>query len=174
MTTIFKSLRSLARSQKPEASSQNDFTLYLRRRQAKSEGFTLIELLTVIAVIAVLTGILSVSYAGVRQRARDAQRKSDVKQIQSALELYRADNDMYPPSLTLATCGGSFVGGGGVVYMQKIPCDPKTASAYFYSNLTISTYTLASCLENANDKDKTVVDPGMSCNPAYYYVVSNP
>lgn len=158
--SIFKYLSNRARSQKPEARGQN--------------GFTLIELLTVIAVIAVLTGILSFSYYGVRQRARDAQRKGDAKQIQSALELYRADNNAYPTTATLSTCGGPFTGTGGSIYMQKIPCDPKTNTPYFYSSPTTSTYTIATCLENANDKDKAPSNPGISCTPAYYYVTTNP
>jgi general secretion pathway protein G len=139
-------------------------------------GFTLIELLTVIAVIAVLTGILSISYLGVRQRARDAQRKSDLKQIQSALELYRADVDQYPSAGLLTTCGVAFAGPSGAVYMQKIPCDPKNTTAPYFYNPTTTTYTLASCLENGNDKDKVVTAPaGMTvCSPAYYHVVYNP
>src|SRR5690348_7093470 len=60
------------------------------------KGFTLVELLIVIAIIGILSTLLMTNFIGVRQRARDAQRKADVRQIQSALELYRADNGSYP------------------------------------------------------------------------------
>lgn len=57
-----------------------------------SKGFTLIELLVVLVIIASLATLLTANFVGVRQRGRDAQRKSDLRQIQSAFELYRADN----------------------------------------------------------------------------------
>lgn len=140
-----------------------------------AHGFTLIELLTVISIIGVLTGLLTFSYLGVRQRARDTQRKSDLAQIQSALELYRADNNQYPAALP--SCGAPFTGVGGTVYMQKMPCDPQESSLpYFYSNPSSSTYILASCLENGNDKDVVLTPPaGMTaCTPEYYFIKSNP
>ena len=60
------------------------------------KGFTLVELLIVIAIIGVLSALLMANFIGVRQRARDAQRKSDLRQMQSALELYRSDLGLYP------------------------------------------------------------------------------
>lgn len=154
------------------------FTLYLRRRQAESKGFTLIELLTVVSIIGILAALLTVSFANVSARSRDSKRKSDIQQIRSALELYKADNDSYPISPTLSTCGVAFVG-GLVTYMAKIPCDPKSSAVYFYSSCAIApctTYTLASCIENAGDKDKTTIQPGGMgvCTPGYYYVTTNP
>src|SRR5437588_640087 len=64
-----------------------------------SKGFTLIELLVVIAIIGILATIVMVNVLSVRSRARDTQRKSDIRQIQSALELYRADQGSYPNGL---------------------------------------------------------------------------
>jgi general secretion pathway protein G len=55
------------------------------------KGFTLIELLVVIAIIGMLSALLVPNFMGARERARDAQRKSDLKQIQKALEMYRQD-----------------------------------------------------------------------------------
>jgi len=46
-------------------------------------GFTLVELLVVIVIISVLAGLLVSNFIGVRLRGRDAQRKSDLAQIQS-------------------------------------------------------------------------------------------
>ena len=95
----------------------------------KSGGFTLIELLVVIGIIGILTALLTANFVAVRQRARDSQRKSDLRQIQSALEIYRADNRAYP--LALLACGSSFTPQdlSSPVYMQKIPCDPLGSSA---------------------------------------------
>jgi len=68
------------------------------------KGFTLIELLIVIVIIGVLATLLMTNFVGVRQRGRDAQRKSDLRQIQAALELYRADVGQYPEALPV--CNG--------------------------------------------------------------------
>lgn len=62
------------------------------------KGFTLIELLVVIAVIGVLAGAIIVMINPTAQlaRARDAGRKSDLKQIRGALERYNIINGTYP------------------------------------------------------------------------------
>ena len=61
----------------------------------KSAGFTLIELLVAIGIIGILASFLLANFVGVRQRARDGVRKSDLRQMQSALEMYRADQGQY-------------------------------------------------------------------------------
>lgn len=67
---------------------------------AKKQGFTLIELLVVIAIIAILSAIGLVALNGAREKARDAQRRSDIAQIRTALTLYYDDNDSTYPSIT--------------------------------------------------------------------------
>ena len=54
----------------------------------KQRGFTLIELLVVIAIIGLLSTLAVVALNNARMKSRDAKRVSDVKQIQTALELY--------------------------------------------------------------------------------------
>src|SRR3989344_8609229 len=90
-------------------------------------GFTLIELLIVVAIISILSTLLMVNFIAVRQRGRDAERKSGLRQIQSALELYRADEDTYPlPSNnTVGSCIGNPSDCTGTVYMKKVPADPN-------------------------------------------------
>lgn len=115
-----------------------------------SKGFTLIELLIVIAIIGILSSLLMANFIGVRQRARDAQRKADLRQIQSALELYRSDMSSYPSSLP--SCGSQLDNGGSpaTVYMKNIPCDPLTKTGYSYT-LSNQDYDLIGCLENTSD-----------------------
>jgi type II secretion system protein G len=135
-------------------------------------GFTLIELLIVIAIIGVLATLLMVNFIGVRQRARDAQRKSDLRQIQSALEIYRSDNGSYPsgtssvselfvcpPLPSPAACTGTANCFGNpscsTVYMHTLPKDPSSNGNYYYNNPSGgSTYTLGACLENLADSQK--------------------
>jgi len=153
------------------------------------KGFTLIELLIVIAIIGVLATLLMVNFVGVRQRARDAQRKADLRQIQSALELYRADQGVYPVSGVgngnfPSTCGNKFVSAdGAITYMTKVPCDPFGTDYYNTGNYLYQsggiTYDIQACLENAGDKQGTAAPPlgvGSGCisSPPTYFVVNNP
>ncbi|MCL6096137.1 MAG: type II secretion system protein GspG [Patescibacteria group bacterium] len=135
------------------------------------KGFTLVELLIVVAIIGVLATLLMVNFVGVRQRARDAQRKSDLRQIQSALEIYRADNSSYPLAVSglNSGCPASFTY-NGTTYMSKVPCDPLGASYIFSS--TGSTYSITACLENTNDSQK---DQANACSLPYWsYTLTQP
>jgi general secretion pathway protein G len=124
----------------------------------KSTGFTLIELLIVIGIIGILSAFLLSNFVGVRQRARDGVRKSNLLQIQSALELYRADAGSYPASLpTCSTDLSQNIAGANITYIQKIPCDPTNQSYPNYSYTTTnndSKYTITACIENANDSER--------------------
>ncbi len=109
----------------------------------KRKGFTLIELLIVIAIIGLLSTLAVTALGGARTKARDARRLADIKQIQTALEMYYSDRTDYPnPSALPGTAiilGVGGVGGystclsytngfsgacAGTVYMGKVPTDP--------------------------------------------------
>ena len=69
----------------------------------KRKGFTLIELLVVIAIIGLLATLAVVALNNARQKSRDARRISDIKQIQTALELYYNDEGNYPVEAAAVT-----------------------------------------------------------------------
>jgi len=124
--------------------------------------------LVVIGIIGILAGGLTTLINPVAQfkKARDGIRKSDLRQIQSALELYRADKGSYPGTASFPTCGNQFDDGGipAVVYIKKIPCDPSSSSSYEYS-LNASGYCLRACLENVTDNDRDEIEWGTN-NPS--------
>ncbi len=135
----------------------------------RKSGFTLIELLVVIVIIAILATLLTANFIGVRQRGRDAERKSDIKQIQTALELFRSDYGCYPsgtcPGLAaLPTCGNMF-SQGSTTYMQKIPCDPLSLGTSYNYSSDATTYCIRSCIENSADSQRDFVTYGQN-NPA--------
>ncbi|MCL4354332.1 prepilin-type N-terminal cleavage/methylation domain-containing protein [Patescibacteria group bacterium] len=130
----------------------------------KKDAFTLIELLIVIAIIGVLAALLMANFIGVRQRSRDSQRKSDMRQIQSALELYRADESSYPAALP--ACGDPLTGATtSNVYIQKLPCDPVSGDTYSYTTTGTPpmSYVLIACLENVNDSQKDTSNDPSAC-----------
>ena len=91
----------------------------------KRKGFTLIELLVVIAIIGLLSTLAVISLNSAREKARDARRVSDIKQIQTALELSYTDNNAYPASVA--------PGGSIGAYMNLVPDDPQKSSGRTYT-----------------------------------------
>lgn len=65
-------------------------------------GFTLIELLVVISIIAILAAVVSVNALASNQQSRDAKRQSDLRTLQTAIELYKQKNGRYPAGCTPA------------------------------------------------------------------------
>jgi general secretion pathway protein G len=76
--------------------------------RSNQRGFTIVELLIVIVVIGILAAITIIAYNGVTKRANDTQRKSDVKSIAKALELYYIDNNRYPAGSGSTTINASW------------------------------------------------------------------
>ena len=151
------------------------------KKLSTRKGFTLIELLIVIAIIGVLATIFFANYLGVRQRARDSQRKSNLRQIQAALELYRYDWGSYPDVLYSTNCPtSSSLMRGTVTYMQKIPCDPSSNSFYMYppGNYFYSVsgaYSLIACIENTKDTDpNTGTVLATWCSSTKAFVLTSP
>ena len=101
------------------------------------KGFTLVELIIVISIVAVLSTIGISSYTNIQQNSRNVKRKSDLKEIKTALEQYYSTNGSYPSSggLWLGTCStyGSRADTGATGYipnlapsfMSKLPRDPR-------------------------------------------------
>jgi len=119
---------------------------------SNKKAFTLIELLVVVAIIAMLAAISVVALNNARARARDSKRLADIKQIQTALELYFLDKNSYPASVT----SGSSIADGSTIYMAQVPTAPQpsdcwsTADAYTYTAQgaagAYTSYTLQYCL----------------------------
>lgn len=70
-----------------------------------SRGFTIVELLIVIVVIAILASITIVAYNGTQNRAKDSQLDAAVHDLKGSLELYFADQGVYPTA-----CGSDNAG----------------------------------------------------------------
>lgn len=60
------------------------------------KGFTLIELMVVVSIISILSAVLYANFSDARAQSRDKARMSELKQVQLALEMYKAQNDTYP------------------------------------------------------------------------------
>jgi type II secretion system protein G len=120
------------------------------------KGFTLIELLIVISLIGVLAGsvLALLNPTAQVQKANDSKRKSDLKQIQNALETYYNDNGSYPTgdAANGYTINAKAWGGGWKPYMPVLPADPagSTSKKYAYIS-TGASYYLYACLDRTDD-----------------------
>ena len=93
----------------------------MRNKKINPQGFTLIELLVVVAIIALLSSIALVSLQNSRQKSRDTRRLADMATMNSALELFHADNKGYPGS------GGGVPVGLTPSYASTVATAPPTA-----------------------------------------------
>jgi len=135
------------------------------------KGFTLIELLIVVAIIGLLSTLAVVALGSARVKARDSKRLADLKQLQTALELYYTDNNEYPTGSVLlgstaAACLNSTVGwtttGCDNPYMGLVPVDPKDGNYTYTAASSSSSYTITATLEgNVNG-----LQDGVTLSPA--------
>lgn len=158
--------------------------------QRKARGFTLIELLVVISIIGILIASATASWQNAKMRGRDGKRKSDIKAVQQALELYFATNGKYADwdsatsrikcnagaDTSIKEWGGSFVC-NSVTYLQQLPKDPvyQSTTGYKYKNTSLNTYWIYAHLENQNDPDLVGWPSGCESRPSpFTYCVVNP
>ena len=128
-------------------------------------------------MIGILAAMMMANFAGARERARDARRKSDFEQMKTALRLYYNDHqEGYPANG--GTGGGQIVGCGtsatktvcawvgsfamdGTVYMKYLPLDPLNNGNYVYTyaqtdgggGVMGDGFSLTTYLENGADQD---------------------
>jgi type II secretion system protein G len=128
----------------------------------KQTGFTLIELLVVMAILGILATVGLSSFRSSQLKSRDAKRKSDLEQVQRALEMYHNDYGRYPESEggkikiggSALTWGGAEMTDGNTLYMKELPGDPTGNPEYCYvfeAGPPAIGYKLYAKLENSQD-----------------------
>ncbi|MEM7564693.1 MAG: type II secretion system major pseudopilin GspG [Pseudomonadota bacterium] len=65
-------------------------------RARAQKGFTLLEIIVVVAIIAILAAYIAPKVAGRVDDARISKAKSDIRVLESSIELYKLDNFIYP------------------------------------------------------------------------------
>ena len=75
-----------------------------RKRQT---GFTIVELLIVIVVIGILAAITVVAYNGIQERAHQSKIDSDMRNLETAINLARVNNGSSTSGVTNNNASGS-------------------------------------------------------------------
>ena len=77
-------------------------------RAVRAAGFTLVELLVVVAVIALLIGVLLPALAGARAEGQAAVVTNNLRSVAQGVAIYVAENGVYPPSYVYARADRSY------------------------------------------------------------------
>ena len=140
-------------------------------------GFTLIEMILVVALLSAfaITLLTVLNPLAQFQKSNDARRKSDLYQIQRALETYYQDYGQYPPSVVsnniyyiknVNTNGPILWGKSWQPYMNILPQDPSSSKSYVYYSPPSSngqTYYLYASLDRGG-KDLQACNSGNACS----------
>ena len=126
------------------------------------KAFTLIELLVVIAIIGILATLAIVSLSTARSSSRDAKRLADLKQLQTALEVYYNDYGSYPTLLSDLSSSSL-----PIKYLETIPTSPTpadgdctaTSNSYIYNiSYDKSSYSIHTCIGgNTSSLNKGII-----------------
>lgn len=132
----------------------------------KINGFTLVEMIIIIGLIGVIVSgmIILIDPATQLAKGRDGQRNSDLRTIQTALELFRADNSNYP--IFSDGAGGAkeasemdLSNSDNISYLRTIPTSPNGTSCDYVYAVTDSgsEYTIYTMLENDSEKSDAAI-----------------
>lgn len=151
-------------------------------RRAGERGFTLVELMVVVAIIALIAGIIIPNYIHARRQAAVSDTEANLKQIATSLELYFADNLAYPAG-SQTDVDPQLFGGSNNPYLNTTPYDDLGRLDYLYTlNTGVNppsyvvddqgTYDPASLANislgpNANGNQKVCGDIG-TCTKVHY------
>ncbi len=129
-------------------------------------GFTLIEMLIVMVIIGILSAIGLGAYQSAQTKGRDSRRKSDIRNISTALEVYYNDKRRFPDSSggSIVACGGQAcdpgaqMSDGSTVYMVQFPGDPSTNLYYYETDAEGTYFRLYARLENELDRQSAQIN----------------
>ena len=96
-------------------------------RQLHKAGFTLIELMVVVVILGILATIIMPRVLGRPEQARRMKAKIDIRNIQSALALFKTDTGRFPTTsegLEVLVSDPGIKGYNSDGYLDKVPSDP--------------------------------------------------
>ena len=68
----------------------------LNKKRFHQQGFTLIEIMVVVVILGILASVIAPRIMDNPDKARVSKAKTDINALESALDVYRLDNFVYP------------------------------------------------------------------------------
>jgi general secretion pathway protein G len=92
------------------------------------QGFTLLEIMVVVVIIGLLVAAVAPNFIGQIDKAAVSRAKTDIRSIETSLNLYRLDNFRYPTTSegleALVMNPGEASAPNWKQYLPRIPLDP--------------------------------------------------
>jgi type IV pilus assembly protein PilA len=89
------------------------------------KGFTLIELLIVVVIIGILAAIALPKFGQTRERAYESAMQSDLRNFQTAAEMFYNDNYNYPTGLGTGATEVAFTPSAAVNFVYAQVASPR-------------------------------------------------
>ena len=139
------------------------------------QGFTLIELLIVVAIIGILAAIAVPNFLNAQVRAKVAKAESELRTLNTALESYRLDNNIYPPWKNENGSSRNGPRGDGIshrfhaltspiAYMGGIPQDPFIVKINAKNDSVYDTYDYVDAWSTIKFGGDTALNSSFRCS----------
>ncbi len=110
------------------------------KKITSQSGFTIIEVMVVLLIIGIMASMVAPSILGNQEKAQFKKAAVDIQQLESALEMYKLDNNVFPTTEqglealveapTMDPIPRNFQLGG---YIKRLPNDPWGNEYYIIS-----------------------------------------
>ncbi|NCC70302.1 prepilin-type N-terminal cleavage/methylation domain-containing protein [bacterium] len=144
----------------------------MSKNSKNNKGFTLPELMVSMSIIGTIGAMSADKLNSLIPTARDTQRQANIRQVQTALEIYYLYNNSYPET---GNCNEPTEKGWKIlekelsdknkikkeenIYIPRFPNDPLDDKEYYFSYCSDGkTYKISYKLEGTNEK---VIEQGL-------------
>jgi len=106
-----------------------DRRYHTKHRIMKNSGFTLIEVMVVVVILAILAAIVAPRVMDKPAQAQQTKARQDIRSLETALNLYKLDNFVYPTTdqgleALVTKPSGTPEPKNWKRYMDRLPKDP--------------------------------------------------
>jgi len=101
-------------------------------RTKPASAFTLIEILVVIAIIAILAGLLLQTSSYIQEKAGISRAQTEIKAMENAIERYKVDTGDYPTSNGSANPGSDADQSSKALLDDLMPTNTSTSNSVVY------------------------------------------